>query len=304
MRRKIIYIILALLVFNVSTGFNITRIPRWFKGIWNYNDGKYIEATNEFDKAKSGESDAVMTYNKGAAQYRDGDYKSAEESFTKATESDPQFEAAYYNQGNARFKKGDLKGAVESYEKALEIDLNDEDARHNLEYVKKLLEQKNNAGDTSDPQENQERQNPQASDRESRSTKESGSEDLTGKENEDKQNKEKQGESEGGQGMDDREEKNQQGGVPKEKEEKEEPPKEEPGQSKSGLSEQAIKEILEALEQEEKALAGQLDRNEQTKGRSPTDPFGIFDELFSIADDLDPFATPKYRKRDKNEIDW
>jgi hypothetical protein len=70
------------------------------------------------------------------------------------------------------------------------------------------------------------------------------------------------------------------------------------------MSEEMIKEILEALAEEEKALAGKLNQERQNEGLSPTDPFGVFDDLFSIADDLDPFATPKHKKRDKSEIDW
>lgn len=304
MQRKIIYIILVLCAFNLFTGFNIERIPRWFKGIWDYNDGKYKNAVSQFEQGKNGDKDAVMQYNKGAAQYKDQQWKDSEETFTKAVETDPQFEAAHYNQGNARFQQANYKGAIESYEKALELDPNDEDARHNLELAKKMLEQQNNAGDTADTQPDQQRPNPQKSDRDAQDNKDSGSENLSGKEQEN-QDSGKQGESSGGNKKEDIQDENSQGG-PKdgEPEEDEEQPQNVEKQNTSGLSEEIVKEILEALAQDEKALAGKLDREKQHEGLSSTDPFGVFDELFSIADDLDPFATPKHKKRDKTEIDW
>ena len=72
----------------------------------------------------------------------------------------------------------------------------------------------------------------------------------------------------------------------------------------SGLSEEMVEQLLKALAEEEKALAGHLERNRDKDDESLSDPFDIFDELWSVPDELDPFAKQKRKKRDKDEVDW
>jgi Ca-activated chloride channel family protein len=48
---------------------------------------------------------------------------------------------SYYNLGNSMFRAGDMRSAVEAYKKSLLIDPDDEDAKHNLEYALRMIEE-------------------------------------------------------------------------------------------------------------------------------------------------------------------
>ncbi|MGF1770408.1 VWA domain-containing protein [Enterovibrio makurazakiensis] len=73
---------------------------------------------------------------KGIAQYKAGDFNGAIE--TLSTLTDP---VSQYNLGNALAQSGDLEAAQETYESLLKQDPNNADAKHNLDVVKKALEQ-------------------------------------------------------------------------------------------------------------------------------------------------------------------
>lgn len=73
---------------------------------------------------------------RGSALYRAGEYDSAASSFG---ESDGA--GAAYNRGNALARAGELEAAIDSYEKALTTQPDHEDASHNLELVRQLLDQ-------------------------------------------------------------------------------------------------------------------------------------------------------------------
>ncbi len=306
MTRKILYIAITLIAFNMFCGFNIQRIPRWFQAQWDYYNGKYVSSSEQYEKACSGDSDSVMQYNQGDAEYRDGDFESAEDQYTKAVESDPEFVDAHYNQGNARFRQGNLESAVESYENALEIDPEHEDARYNLEYVRKLLDQQNNTGDNADSQEDKHSQNPQSSEQEGQSDRNEEPEDMqSGQSEEDAEDSKESGESGGGEDQEG-DEQTGEGGGGNNQETEEEPPSEakQSDSNSSGLSEEMIEQILDSLAEDERALAGRLERRQNTEDNNPNDPLGIFNDLWSIPDDLDPFARKKRKSRDKEEVDW
>ncbi|MEX0605912.1 MAG: VWA domain-containing protein [Marinobacter sp.] len=73
---------------------------------------------------------------RGSAQYRAGDYGSAASTFSKSDSPD-----AAYNRGNALARAGELEAAIASYEQILKTRPAHEDASHNLELVKQLLDQ-------------------------------------------------------------------------------------------------------------------------------------------------------------------
>lgn len=93
-----------------------------------YEDGKYTEACEEYQKANRIDSnylDAVAWKNWGIALYYLKKYQEAVEKFKKAIEKDPKFVRAYYDLGLAlRYLKVYDK-AVENYRKAKSIDPDD-----------------------------------------------------------------------------------------------------------------------------------------------------------------------------------
>lgn len=91
-----------------------------------FNNGKHADAANTFQNEQW----------KGSAYYKDKQYDKAYEEFSKDKTSE-----GYYNQGNALAQSHKYQEAVDAYTKSLELDKNNKDAKHNLEIVKKLLEQ-------------------------------------------------------------------------------------------------------------------------------------------------------------------
>ena len=97
---------------------------------------------------------------KGSSFYRMGDYQKAYENFAGGKDA-----TALYNQGNALAKAGKIEEAIKKYEEVLQKDPQHEDAKFNLEYLKKQQEQnqqqQNNQDQQDNQQQNQQQQNRQ-----------------------------------------------------------------------------------------------------------------------------------------------
>lgn len=307
MVRKTVYIMLIMITFMMFSGFSIDRIPRWFKAHLDYLNEKYESSIKGFSEAMSGEDDSVMLYNKGTAEYKAELFHDAEESFSQAVEVDPEFAEAWYNQGNARFRKGDLEGAIESYEKTLEINPDDEDARYNLEFVKNLLEQ-SIGSQKSDSKDEHGYQPPEPSpdgdqepsddeyDDESEQEREGKEDDIT--------DSDEPGVGENGMPEEDDMDEPADGDNGLDDSDSDQPSEMDSRSNVSGLTESQIQDLLDALEMQERALAGQMARRHYGKDDERSDPLGLFEELWSIRDDLDPFARMRKDQPDRDEVDW
>lgn len=97
---------------------------------------------------------------KGSSFYRMGNYQKAYENFAGGKDA-----TALYNQGNALAKAGKIEEAIKKYEEVLQKDPQHEDAKFNLEYLKKQQEQnqqqQNNQDQQDNQQQNQQQQNRQ-----------------------------------------------------------------------------------------------------------------------------------------------
>jgi len=71
---------------------------------------------------------------RGVAHYRAGNYLQAEEDFTKQDTA-----TAWYNRGNALAYREQYKKSIAAYQQALSKQPDMQDAKHNLDVVKKLL---------------------------------------------------------------------------------------------------------------------------------------------------------------------
>ncbi len=125
-RRGILAVLVLLaLSSNVSAGLWLNTNQEGQKA---FRQGDYQQAAEKFE-------DSAW---KASAQYRLGDYEKALQNFAKNSD-----ETALYNQGNALAKSGKIKEAIQKYEDVLKINPQHEDAKFNLEYLKKQQNQNN-----------------------------------------------------------------------------------------------------------------------------------------------------------------
>ena len=104
---------------------------------------------------------------KGIAHYRAGDYEQAEHAFSEMESPD-----AHYNRGNALAKLGKYPEAMASYQAALTQQPDHGDAQHNLDVLKKLLEDQQ-----SQPSQGSESQSSDGPSEDNQQTGEQGSQD-------------------------------------------------------------------------------------------------------------------------------
>ena len=119
------------------------------EGLHLFKQGDYQDAAKEFQDSRW----------KGASYYKSGNYEQALNAFS-AGNSDA---TALYNQGNALAKGGKIEEAIKKYEEVLEQMPNHEDAKFNLEYLKRQQQQQqqNNSGN-GENQDNQEQNQSQS----------------------------------------------------------------------------------------------------------------------------------------------
>lgn len=106
----------------------------------------------------------ILLYDAGVAAFNNEDYQQAKAYFASAAESSSvprELKAqAYFNKGNAHVALKELKEALLSYEQVLQLNPADEQAKHNYETVKKMLESQEQEQQKKD-QQNQNQQNDQ-----------------------------------------------------------------------------------------------------------------------------------------------
>ena len=121
----------------------------------DYEGGNFHTALDEFKKlSRQRTNDLRLSYNAGAAAYKAKQLEEAEKFFsTAATSPDLKLQQqSYYNLGNTLFEAGEQaeepdkkqtawENAAQSFENSLKLNSLDADAKNNLEFVKKKLEE-------------------------------------------------------------------------------------------------------------------------------------------------------------------
>jgi Ca-activated chloride channel family protein len=130
------------------------------KGNKLYQEGKFDEALKIFvDGQIEHADDTNLKYNIASSHYKMKNYDEAVKGYldVAATAKDSKLaERAFFNGGNALYRQGKLEDAIEYYKKALEFDPDDQDAKHNLEFVREELKRRiNEAKETEKKQQEQ-----------------------------------------------------------------------------------------------------------------------------------------------------
>lgn len=143
-RRGILAVALLAAATPAQAGFFLNANQ---EGLKQFDRGQYETAAETFEDSRW----------KGAALYRSGNYEEAYRQFAAG-----QDVTALYNKGNALAKGGKIEEAIKKYEEVLKIEPEHEDAKFNLEYLKRQQQQnqqQNQPNDSKDNQGNQDKDN-------------------------------------------------------------------------------------------------------------------------------------------------
>lgn len=145
-RRGIMAIALAVVwAQSAQAGFFLNNNQ---EGLRDFERQDYQSAAEKFD-------DSAW---KASAYYRLGDYQKALEHFSQGGGAE-----ALYNQGNALAKSGETEAAIAKYEEVLKQEPNHEDAKFNLEYLKRQQQQNQSSSSQNQKQDEQQPEDQQSS---------------------------------------------------------------------------------------------------------------------------------------------
>ncbi|GIR59561.1 MAG: hypothetical protein CM15mP65_21420 [Crocinitomicaceae bacterium] len=177
-----------------------------------YNSGEFLQSNDLYSQSfKNDTSNLKAAFNNGNSSFMSGDFESSRNNFNQYLQSNITKEEkskAYYNIGNsylteyaksAQENTGQspnsdlLTNAVDNYKKSLRNNPTDEDARYNLSYAMKLLQQSQNQDQQNKDQQNKDQQNKDQQNKDQQN-KDQQNKDQQNKDqqNKDQQNKDQQ----------------------------------------------------------------------------------------------------------------
>jgi Ca-activated chloride channel family protein len=184
-----------------------------------------------------------LSYNLGNVMYQQEKYQDALERYYKGLSSGEVEDQAwsYYNLGNAFYRSGKYPEAIQTYKKCLELTPDDEDAKYNLEFVrKKMKEMLDKEAQRQQNQQNQQQQQEQGQQQQQR-------------QNQQRQQQEKQ--------------QNQERTSQPEGEQKQQEQRQEQLKPKEGMTKEDAERILNALKDDEKEILKEQKRAAGGRGR-------------------------------------
>jgi len=165
MRIKYIYIIALMLAGGEAYGQLYPERSLIRQGNRAYEGGSYVESEVLYRRALEKSPESYEAYsNLANSLYKQEQYGEAENIYSRLladTANIRYLPDAFYNQGNAYFQQRKLEEAIESYKNTLRINPSDVEAKFNLAYAKKLLEDGQEDGRGDDEGENEQEQEQQ-----------------------------------------------------------------------------------------------------------------------------------------------
>ncbi|MFV9551705.1 tetratricopeptide repeat protein [Algibacter sp. PT7-4] len=237
----------------------------------------YVLAEMAYRKAISKQSTTkAAAYNLGTSYYKNGKLEESLyrlEQATKTATSKSEKHKAFHNIGNILMENKKCKEAVEAYKNALRNNPSDDETRYNLSVAKICAEQQKqddqNKDDKEDKQDNKDKQNQDKENqdnKENKENKENQDQDNKDKEGEDKEDKKDDGDQEKKEGDDEKDEdgkpkdeEKDKGKGEQDKKKEQQKPQPKPGQ----LSPQQIKNLLEAMNNQEQKVQEKMNAEKQ-----------------------------------------
>lgn len=233
------------------------------------DDDDFVSAEKEYRKAISEQSTSVAgIYNLGNSYIKKGSLDEAIyrlDQAAKIATSKTEKHKAYHNIGNVLMKNKKCKEAVEAYKSALRNDPTDNETRYNLGLAKICAEQQKDQQD----QNKDDKDKDKKEDKKDQDQKDNKGDDKDDKKDQDQKDKGDQEKKEGDDKKDDK-------GKPKDEKEdkgkgdnndKQQPPQQRPGQ----LSPQQVKNLLEAMNNQEQKVQEKMNAEKQKGVKVKTD---------------------------------
>ena len=217
-----------------------------FDGNQAFDISNNVEAEKNYRRATAtGQKKDIAQYNMGTTLQQDNYIEEALLVYANAieiTKGRPNTHRNFHNIGNALMQLKDYKRAVEAYKNALRNNPNDDETRYNYALAKKMLEdEKNKDEENKDDKENKDNKD-QQNDKDKKGDKDK---DQKGDNQED--SKDQLGDKE-------EDEKNKKENDPKDQDGDKEKEQPQPQGNPTQLSPQQVKNLLEAMSNEEKKV--------------------------------------------------
>ncbi|WP_282041883.1 tetratricopeptide repeat protein [Winogradskyella flava] len=229
-------------------------------------EDNYIDAEMEYRKAISeAPNKAVGAYNLANSYYKKGNYGEAlfrtEEAAKNATTKEEKHRA-FHNLGNILMQKEMCKEAVEAFKDALRSNPNDEETRYNFALAKECAEQQKDGGGEEDKEDENKEEEKDKEDEQKKEDENKEDQDKKDEGDKDKKEGDKE-EDEKGKPKDDKKD----GKGEEDKDKKDQKSKPKPGQ----MSPQQIKNILEAMQNQEQKVQEKINAEKQKGAKVRTE---------------------------------
>ena len=234
-------------------------------------EDNFISAEMEYRKAISENPTTIAgTYNLGTTYIGKGNFDEALyrlEEATKTATSKTEKHKAFHNIGNILMQNKKCKEAVEAYKNALRNNPTDDETRYNLGLAKVCAEQQQ---DQEDQNKDENKEDKKDDNKENEDEKEN--QDNKDKEGDKEEDKKDEGDQEKKEGDDEKDEEGKpkdekEGKGDEEKKKDQQKPKPQPGQ----LSPQQIKNLLEAMNNQEQKVQEKMNAEKQKGVKVKTD---------------------------------
>ena len=129
-----------------------------------YLQNDYKGAEEDYRKALQRKPSASGQYNLGNSIYNQQRYDEAVRQYESAASTsadDLTRSEAYYNLGNAHLKNNQFEKSIDAYKNSLRLNAADQDAKYNLSYAKKMLQQQQQQQQQQDQQKEEDKKDDQ-----------------------------------------------------------------------------------------------------------------------------------------------
>ncbi|WP_299126696.1 aerotolerance regulator BatC [uncultured Winogradskyella sp.] len=238
--------------------------------VYNANEllaeDNYVEAEMEYRKAISkAPNKAVGAYNLAHSYYTKGSFDEAlfrsQEAAKNAVSKDEKHRA-YHNIGNILMQTERCKEAVEAFKNALRSNPTDDETRYNLALAKDCADKQDDGGGEDDKKDENKDEEKDKEKEEKKNDENKDEKDKKDEGDKDKKEGDKE-EDENGKPKDDKKD----GKGDKDKKDKNQKPKPKPGQ----MSPQQIKNILEAMQNQEQKVQQKINAEKQKGAKVRTE---------------------------------